>query len=268
MIIRACEVSCHLLLNQSCFTITSFHNTQPLTTTDNPHFHRDAKMGQLSSNNLDMTSSINQNAKYTRDEENYDQQSYDEAGKRPSEKVSCAVPSLFFTIANTPKPFRLLDLPPELWIKIGKLMIDESTSCTANKDTWRRALKLPNRDYLCNSDPPAILHTCGLLRFELTPYYYRTKVDISALYRRKNNFWGLDAVGKWLRSADPVNRRMISGLEITQSRYCQQRFVAGTSEVEPRLREVWMVDLKVECFGGEMELVDEDVPIRNKVVLL
>ncbi|EME48264.1 hypothetical protein DOTSEDRAFT_78310 [Dothistroma septosporum NZE10] len=76
------------------------------------------------------------------------------------------------------KPCPLLDLPPELWVKIGKLAIDEAPTYTDGG----RSLLSPVRQYhikrLVGTDRPAVTRTCAMLCAESLPYYYRTKVDI------------------------------------------------------------------------------------------
>ncbi|SMY24033.1 unnamed protein product [Zymoseptoria tritici ST99CH_1A5] len=84
--------------------------------------------------------------------------------------------------ASEAQPFRLLDLPDELWARIGKTVIEASAPIhvtRANPEGLKTAL-------------PSILHTCSALRNELLLSYYSTKfgIDLTTHY-----LWGTD----WLR---------------------------------------------------------------------
>ncbi|KAK4497317.1 hypothetical protein PRZ48_011767 [Zasmidium cellare] len=103
------------------------------------------------------------------------------------------------------KPFRLLDLPPELWIKIGQMTID-ALAPIENKDiiTWSRSWhtgKKPNQK-------PTLALTCHQLHAELMPYFYNTKMKLT---------WELNSyfevhLGKWLNCIGAENRKHVKGM--------------------------------------------------------
>ncbi|SMR52496.1 unnamed protein product [Zymoseptoria tritici ST99CH_3D1] len=72
------------------------------------------------------------------------------------------------TIRAPSQPFRLLDLPDELWVRIGIMIIEDSPLNRAGSYPHYRLMK-----------PPAILQTCSALRKELRPVYFETKVAIT-----------------------------------------------------------------------------------------
>ena len=93
----------------------------------------------------------------------------------------------------------LLDLPAEIWSKIGQLVIQNAEICDANDIVIARR---------CPPRQPAITRTCNALRSELLPLYYRHRVEL-----RLPSFVfpgdldeDLRPVGKWLRAIGPTNR--------------------------------------------------------------
>ncbi|EME87732.1 uncharacterized protein MYCFIDRAFT_75576 [Pseudocercospora fijiensis CIRAD86] len=83
------------------------------------------------------------------------------------------------------QPFRLLDLPDELWVKIGKfavtysdvilinqdLRVKEPTEARKNDDDGNQ--RCEKECCIIKRDQPAITKTCRLLRTELLPEYYK-----------------------------------------------------------------------------------------------
>ncbi|KAK4611497.1 hypothetical protein CLAFUW4_13210 [Fulvia fulva] len=69
-------------------------------------------------------------------------------------------------------PQGLLDLPPEIWSQIGKLVVDNEAN-------------LPYYDFLTverlsrGQPQPPVTRVCKVLREELLPYYYKTKICMS-----------------------------------------------------------------------------------------
>ena len=136
----------------------------------------------------------------------------------------------------------LLDLPPEIWSKIGKLVIDDCKLLisrdflTCFYDACRRTMPPPQQ--------PAVTRAIVALRGKLLPYYYTTKVAIYAQLHDK-------AIASWLRSLDPDHRRSISGFEILlpsrpddMGRYRKQETMLKT------VKDEWAV----QC---EFELIEE-----------
>ncbi|KAK4497309.1 hypothetical protein PRZ48_011759 [Zasmidium cellare] len=70
------------------------------------------------------------------------------------------------------KPFRLLDLPPEIWSKIGKMVIDDIPEVTMY--TFRR--------FPCKDHQAPILRTCRVVREELLPYFWEAGVKVTCSY--------------------------------------------------------------------------------------
>lgn len=93
--------------------------------------------------------------------------------------------------------FRLLDLPDELWVRIGKFVIEESTPC-----------RMDTLPMLCLAKQPAILQVCSRLRSELRLQYYNTKIEIRfrSVCHLVNN---RRVYGEYLRAIGPHARRQI-----------------------------------------------------------
>ncbi|KJX93690.1 hypothetical protein TI39_contig4271g00002 [Zymoseptoria brevis] len=113
------------------------------------------------------------------------------------------------------QPFRLLDLPDELWVKIGKMVIDDWRPI---KLTTPADFDLLKRVPAVIMDPPPILHTCSALRNELRLYYYSSdkfKVGVS----RSGLMWrsAQDLVGRYLVAIGPEARRQLRGYYIKDS---------------------------------------------------
>ncbi|SMR52525.1 unnamed protein product [Zymoseptoria tritici ST99CH_3D1] len=125
--------------------------------------------------------------------------------------------------ATEEQPFRLFDLPDELWVRIGKMVVQDIktikvgriTLCSGKKgcDAGHEA-----EDWLipsCELTPPAILQTCSWLRNELRGGYYRDKVAVRVVWD-----WGWDSgrtadlyslLGRYLRMIGPEARKQIQG---------------------------------------------------------
>lgn len=102
------------------------------------------------------------------------------------------------------KPTSLLDLPAEIWSEIGRLVIDNTTPVRPSYsgcENFCTCRKWPP------PQQPAITQVSRVLREELLPYYYATKVTISV---------SLDhyATDKWLSAIGERNRRHVTGLTI------------------------------------------------------
>ncbi|KAK4612296.1 hypothetical protein CLAFUW4_13450 [Fulvia fulva] len=112
------------------------------------------------------------------------------------------------------KPFRLLDLPAEIWSKIGKLAIDNTTTLTASNIKCLKPQYHGRSSYDRSAAiQPAITRTCRALRYELLHYYYRTTIAIHT--KDGEDALELDAIGDWLRSIGAVNRRCVSGVTVS-----------------------------------------------------
>ena len=143
-------------------------------------------------------------------------------------------------IANTIKPFRLLDLPPEIWSNIGKLVVDETETITAYiiYQCARAAEPADTRQ-------PAVTRTCRILRSELLAYYYKHKVDA----RMTPTSAASPKVGKWLRAIGQQNRMVISNF--------WGIYYATEAQVGQPIRDGFEKELQVEFEFGETKPFDE-----------
>ncbi|SMY24037.1 unnamed protein product [Zymoseptoria tritici ST99CH_1A5] len=119
------------------------------------------------------------------------------------------------------QPFRLMDLPDELWVRIGKMVIEDSAAIQVGHIERDRNVVLGLKDgegqrpngwmYSSELTPPAILQTCAALRKELRGEYYRAKITISVKRRPTNStsVEGRRAIGQYLRMIGPHARKMI-----------------------------------------------------------
>ncbi|KAK4611728.1 hypothetical protein CLAFUW4_13312 [Fulvia fulva] len=106
--------------------------------------------------------------------------------------------------------------------QIGKHAIDnERRVCGGGLNVWKSTYH-----------QPPITRTCRLLREELLPYFYSTKVLITC---------GADdeELGLWLRTIGPENRRAIVGIK-------RATFCPGGMDEESEYKENWGVELKIE----------------------
>ncbi|KAK1080899.1 hypothetical protein LTR33_005147 [Friedmanniomyces endolithicus] len=87
----------------------------------------------------------------------------------PQDKLEANVPLM----TDDEQPFPLLSLPPELWAKIGKEVINATPKVRgwpfAKRIELSGSYHLDASKTLC---PPAITHTCRVLRAELLPRFY------------------------------------------------------------------------------------------------
>ncbi|KAK4631876.1 hypothetical protein CLAFUW4_03886 [Fulvia fulva] len=162
------------------------------------------------------------------------------------------------------KPFRLLDLPPEIWSKIGMMAIEDTPPCTnasiasaKSPPTRHRTFKSSSPDIptpaiqiTCNlsvpltSQQPPITRVCRVLREELLSQYYRTKVRLSLVYYDAE----ASTMGKWLRSIGPENRRLVNRVGIALSPWeCSvPHGPEGAGALEQMLKRDWKVDVEIE----------------------
>ncbi|KAK4611877.1 hypothetical protein CLAFUW4_12865 [Fulvia fulva] len=99
----------------------------------------------------------------------------------------------------------LLDLPPELWSKIGKLVIDDSPLIT------ERSLETIQYWKTRKSYQPAIIRTCRSLRHELLPYLYRTRVLVMCGTSPAD----FSTVARWLHAMSSDMRRRVRGVRLS-----------------------------------------------------
>lgn len=128
------------------------------------------------------------------------------------------------------KPFRLLDLPPELWIRIGKFAIDVYPRVASRFARSSRGYSPSRRHFPLQ---PGITRVCTMLRAELLPYYYRTRIRLEVSHH-------VVEVGRWLRHIGPANRKLLRVLWLSQN------YNRGEGAMEQRLRDVWKVEFEIE----------------------
>ncbi|SMR52469.1 unnamed protein product [Zymoseptoria tritici ST99CH_3D1] len=174
--------------------------------------------------------------------------------------------------ATEVQPFRLLDLPDELWVRIGKMVIDNSPGVTTPdnmSDAFASIMDsvagpFPNSaDYIVGAyltevqskikqyrekvlrdhfpPLPAITQTTSALRNELLAYYYHTKISLTFTWRDLKSTEYLCA---WLQKTDPQRHRMSKVESHTYLEYLRSELglefeVIGQTEYEaaPEYRE-------------------------------
>ncbi|SMR52527.1 unnamed protein product [Zymoseptoria tritici ST99CH_3D1] len=139
--------------------------------------------------------------------------------------------------------FRLLDLPDELWVKIGKMIIDDwrpiNLTTAADFDVLKCVPTAKMR-------PPPILHTCSALRNELRPYYYGgDKFEVGIQWYGFGRRSALDLVGRYLVAIGPEARRQLRGY------YIKDSILNPTSRAPQEPSQTW------KGLGIDMALVPE-----------
>ncbi|SMR51352.1 unnamed protein product [Zymoseptoria tritici ST99CH_1E4] len=136
------------------------------------------------------------------------------------------------------QPFRLFDLPDELWVRIGKMVIGDTPAMRVSKVTIRPALeprsrnKSSSKGHGIDLNPPAILQTCSALRRELRAEYYRHNVTlVTSVYDDyKDGLQSLsatDKLGRWLLMIGPEARREVRG--ICHDDFARRKFATLTA---------------------------------------
>ncbi|CZT17912.1 uncharacterized protein RCC_03749 [Ramularia collo-cygni] len=119
-------------------------------------------------------------------------------------------------------PFRLLDLPTELWVKIARLALHDHPKIDVDSffpplqgyDPKRRAQYQERARALYQQ--PALARTCHTLRNELLPWIYTTTVDI--LIPDSKGVWHLEQIGSWLRMIGRENRKHVTEMRMLSSK--------------------------------------------------
>ncbi|KAK1075845.1 hypothetical protein LTR12_001393 [Friedmanniomyces endolithicus] len=136
----------------------------------------------------------------------------------PEDKLEANLPPI---IIDDEQLFPLFRLPPELWAKIGKEVID----ATPKVRGWSFAKRIElsggyHRDASKTLCSPAITRTCRVLRAELLPQFYASCIRFNFYFPRdsldgpipQNLLSSPVTAGKcaWLRSIGPANRRCLT----------------------------------------------------------
>ncbi|KAK5691508.1 hypothetical protein LTR97_011501 [Elasticomyces elasticus] len=103
-------------------------------------------------------------------------------------------------VTENDQVFRLFDLPPELWVRVARLALDDKPKIRAwpRWDTHEQILA-----------QPAITRTCHALRVEILPLFYESHIRF--------RFDGLAGGVKrrvWLRAMGAANRRCLKNVEL------------------------------------------------------
>ena len=94
------------------------------------------------------------------------------------------------------KPFRLLDLPPELWLRIIELVVvdDEPIEITRASDSLRQAALVQQ---------PPLTRTCRLLRREALTMYYQKNIF------QAKHLCGVACPRRWFAAVGADNLRLM-----------------------------------------------------------
>ncbi|KXS93888.1 hypothetical protein AC578_1697 [Pseudocercospora eumusae] len=115
------------------------------------------------------------------------------------------------------KPFRLLDLPPELWVEIGQMAVDEAAQSIRD---YGEKLKVRSKvdfgvwpwtwstaEQNKRLAQPAITKVCRALRQELLPYHYEAHVPLAICGCLID--WTPDRVKPWLLAIGRESRQKL-----------------------------------------------------------
>lgn len=106
------------------------------------------------------------------------------------------------TDSSKDKPFRLLDLPPELWSRICKdAVVSDELVILDGEGSSKSICRL--------TEQPAIIRTCNAIRNEARPTFYGTNAFILV-----DNAIRPNAICRWLSAIGPVNRRSFARLYV------------------------------------------------------
>lgn len=121
---------------------------------------------------------------------------------RHSHRTSKSNPQISVTSPTLRQRKGLLDLPAEIWSKIGKIVIADSNHLSAT--AFWESPKHPDFYH-----QPPIPRTCRILREEPLPQFYSTRVHIHCA-----NF---SRITVWLRRIGPELRRCLRGTVVLRS---------------------------------------------------
>ncbi|TKA31793.1 hypothetical protein B0A50_01872 [Salinomyces thailandicus] len=158
------------------------------------------------------------------------------------------------------QPFRLLDLPPELWTRICQLDITRPPSTVITKAA--------HANTVCRqTTQPPLTRTSRLLRSETLPIFYNLHTFVIV-----DNYADVDdGVVKWLDSIGKRNRRCLKRLYLACRQEEEEPPYFGAEEEEG----CWQAQVRVlEGFGAQYERAelgwwrDEVYRVVYKITLL
>lgn len=129
-------------------------------------------------------------------------------------------------VTNSNQRTSLLDLPPEIWSKTGKLVIEDSNPLTGG--AFARERQPQTRWH-----QPPLTRTCRVLRNELLPQFYKTRVKIICVAREVQ-------MGFWLRTIGLELRKVIRGVFVFST------IGDSLQELKERAMDNWGVELELE----------------------
>lgn len=101
-------------------------------------------------------------------------------------------------------PFRLLDLPPELWLRICEFAVTKPTAIRVGKE--------PNpEDQMAVIRQPAITRTSRLLRVEALPMFYALNTF------EMLHCFGVPCPRKWITAIGTTNRQRMKSMLMSKS---------------------------------------------------
>ncbi|KJY00148.1 hypothetical protein TI39_contig341g00009 [Zymoseptoria brevis] len=119
------------------------------------------------------------------------------------------------TIDNK-KRVGLLDLPAELWSRIGKMAVDmhpETEDYYRNGCCYKALMKTPQSISTDANKFPPVTQICASMRDELLPYYYDTKLKIETTLRYQPIQCSKN-LARLLRSIEPRHLHRFTNIKI------------------------------------------------------
>ncbi|KAK0271914.1 hypothetical protein LTR35_009362 [Friedmanniomyces endolithicus] len=111
------------------------------------------------------------------------------------------------------EPFSLLTLPPEIWARIGKKVIDSAPRVQGWPFMGPIALLRSHQEAAAKLCQPAITRTCRALRAELLPYFYASRIRFN-IYFRHHQAYTDDPMNQdkcaWLKSMGSAGRQCLT----------------------------------------------------------
>ncbi|KAK4892521.1 hypothetical protein LTR27_008985 [Elasticomyces elasticus] len=112
------------------------------------------------------------------------------------------------TVTENDEVFRLFDLPPELWVRIARLALDDKPKIRAWPDYH------PTGTYELVLHQPAITRTCHALRVETLPLFYESHIRFRFYNGLDGGFNYSSRRRAWLRAIGAANRRCLKNVEL------------------------------------------------------
>lgn len=110
-------------------------------------------------------------------------------------------------------PFRLLDLPPELWLRICEFAVIKNGPIQVGREP-------KSRDQMAIVSQPEITRTCRILRSEGLPLFYST--NVFELY----HYYGVPCPRIWVLAIGVGNRQRMCTMTMVSG--CQKDFWEGS----------------------------------------